>query len=76
MIFTNERNGFMNGKTELNLPVGQDDEINEQNRMTHDKKDRYAKLRKMLSTAALSVALISWYTTANGLHQYVFRSIW
>ncbi len=76
MIFTNERNGFMNGKTEMNLPVGQDDEINEQNRMIHDKKDRYAKLRKMLSTAALSVALISWYTTANGLHQYVFRSIW
>ena len=40
------------------------------------KLDEKARIRKMLSTAALSVALISWYTTANGLHQYVFRTIW
>lgn len=34
------------------------------------------KLRKMLSTAALSVAVISWYTTANGLNLYVFSHLW
>lgn len=39
-------------------------------------QDKYIKLRKILSTAALSVALISWYTTANGLHQYVFDNLW
>ena len=39
-------------------------------------KNQYDKLCKMLSTSALSVAIISWYTTANGLHQYVFESIW
>ena len=38
--------------------------------------DKYKKLRKVLSTAALSAALISWYTTANGLHQYVFAHLW
>lgn len=34
------------------------------------------KLCRMLSKCALSVALISWYSTANGLHQYVFDNIW
>lgn len=38
--------------------------------------DRTAKLRAVLKTSALSTALISWYTTANGLHEYVFRNIW
>lgn len=42
----------------------------------HDNINNNLKLRKMLSTAALSVALISWYTTANGLHQYVFDNTW
>ena len=40
------------------------------------KTDKYNKIRKMLSTSALSVAMISWYTTANGLHQYVFERLW
>lgn len=48
----------------------------QKNRLGYYHNYRYAKLRKMLSTAALSVALISWYTTANGLHQYTFDSIW
>ena len=38
--------------------------------------DRTAKLRAVLKTSALSTALISWYTTANGLHEYVFGNIW
>lgn len=39
-------------------------------------KEKHAKLRKLLSTAALSAALISWYTTANGLNKYVFSHLW
>ena len=38
--------------------------------------DRSVKLRDILKTAALSTALISWYTTANGLHKYVFANLW
>lgn len=38
--------------------------------------DRSTKLRDILKTAALSTALISWYTTANGLHEYVFGNLW
>ena len=34
------------------------------------------KLKKILSTSALSVALISWWTTANGLYMYIFDYFW
>lgn len=45
-------------------------------KLQSEKKDKNTELRKMLSTAAISVALISWFTTANGLHAYVFKHIW
>ncbi len=46
------------------------------NNSTPQQTGNTTELRKMLSTAALSTALVSWYTTANGLHQYVFTNIW
>lgn len=44
--------------------------------MEDKQKRKKEKLRKMLSTAALSVAVISWYTTASGLNLYVFTHLW
>lgn len=38
--------------------------------------DQNQKLKSILSTSALSVALISWGTTANGLYVYVFDYFW
>ncbi len=33
-------------------------------------------VRKNLSVAATGLALVSWYTTANGLHDFVFNNWW
>lgn len=38
--------------------------------------NKVVKLRQMLSTAALSAALISWLATANGLYQFAFSKLW
>lgn len=48
----------------------------EETKLGQSPVDGGAKLRDILKTAALSASLISWYTTANGLHEYVFGNLW
>lgn len=71
-----ETENEINVETESDIKGEKEGKEGKKGKKNKGTQDKYIKLRKILSTAALSAALISWYTTANGLHQYVFDNLW